>query len=172
MYAVGDKVVHPGYGPGVVTAVEKRQLIGEAQQYYVIDMLSGGGTLRTPVSQAEKIGLRLAISQASVDKLLAVLTQPPRTLPKDFRERQSEAEDRLKGGDLFAIVQVVRDLAWYDRVHGMTRRDTRLMQQAEDLLAAELALVKDIGMKEALDQIHTAVSDAMTEHYGQLQLET
>ena len=161
MYAVGDKVVHPGYGPGVIKSIERRQVIGEAKRYYVIDMLSGGGTLMTPVAQADNVGLRRAISGRSAAKLIRVLTQTPSPLSSDFRDRQAEIEERLKIGDVFNPAEVIRDLAWPDQVHGLTKRDLQLMQRAEELVAGELALVKDIEVKEALDQIEDILTEAV-----------
>jgi CarD family transcriptional regulator len=161
MYSVGDKVVHPGYGPGIITAIERRQVIGEAKTYYVIDMLAGGGTLMTPVEQADTVGLRLAVSNSTLKRLLRSLTGTPKDLPTDFRERQLEVEERLTGSDLNAATAVIRDLAWYDQLHGMTKRDTQLMDRAEDLLASELALVEGIEVKAALQRVQDTVAEAV-----------
>lgn len=163
MYAIGDKVVHPGYGPGTITSIERRQVIGEAKRYYVIDMLTGGGTLMTPVAQADQVGLRPAISGRAVNRLLKSLTAAPSTLSSDFRERQTDVEERLKGGDIFTTAEVVRDLTWYGQVHGLTKRDTQLRQRAEESLAGELALVKGIEVKEALEQVQAILAEAMHE---------
>jgi CarD family transcriptional regulator len=161
MYAVGDKVVHPGYGPGVIKSIEHRQVIGEAKQYYVIDMLTGGGTLMTPVAQADNVGLRLAIGDKAVKRLLNSLAQTPGTLSSDFRERQTEIEERLNVSDIFETAEVIRDLAWHDQLHGLTKRDLQLMQRGEELVAGELALVQDIEIKEALNQLQTLLSEVM-----------
>jgi CarD family transcriptional regulator len=161
MYSVGDKVVHPGYGPGVITSIERRQVIGEAKRYYVIDMLAGGGTLMTPVAQADQVGLRLAIGGRTVKRLLKSLTKKPGPLSSDFRERQTAVEERLKGSDVFATAEVVRDLAWYGQVHGLTKRDAQLMQRAEELLGGELALVQEIDLKEAIEEVQTILAEAI-----------
>lgn len=161
MYSVGDKVVHPGYGPGVIKSIERRQVIGEAKQYYVIDMLTGGGTLMTPVAKADKVGLRLAIGDRAIARLLRSLTGTPGTLSNDFRERQIEIEERLRAGDIFAIAELVRDLAWHDQVHRLTKRDQQLMQRGEELIAGELALIKGIEIKDAINQIQTILAEAV-----------
>lgn len=163
MYSVGDKVVHPGYGPGVIRDVERRQVIGEAKRYYVIDMQAGGGTLMTPVAGADEVGLRPAISHASLKRLFRSLTQPPRALSEDFRERQTEVEEQLKTGDVFETARVLRDLAWHGQDYGLTKRDMQLMQRAEELVAGEVALVKDIEVKTALDEVQAILSEAMRE---------
>jgi CarD family transcriptional regulator len=163
MFSVGDKVVHPGYGPGIITAIEHRQVIGEAKRYYVIDMLIGGTTLMTPVAQSDKVGLRRALDDAGVEKLLDSLAEPPDTLVNDFRERQTDIEERLKETDIFAATKVVRDMSWFGRLHGLTKRDTQLLQRAEELVGGELALVRGLDIKEAVDQVQAVMADAMRE---------
>jgi CarD family transcriptional regulator len=164
MYSVGDKVVHPGYGPGVITSIERRQVVGEAKRYYVIDMLTEGGTLMTPVAGADTIGLRPAVSDRVLAKLLASLAEVPSTLSGDFRERQDEVEERLRGSDIFVVAEVLRDLAWHDQAHGLTKRDMQLMQRAQELLAGELALVEEIDLKDAIDRVQTILADAVRKH--------
>jgi len=46
-------------------------------------------------------------------------------------------------GDVFSTALVVRDLAWYGQTRSLTKRDQQLMQQAEELIAAELALIEE-----------------------------
>jgi len=163
MFETGDKVVHPGHGPGVITGIERRQMLGEEKQYYVIKILTGGGTLMTPVDRATEIGLRSTISNASVKRLLRSLSDQPEELPDDFRERQAAIEERLRVGDVFSTALVVRDLAWYGQTRSLTKRDQQLMQQAEELIAAELALIEDIEVKEALEHLQTLVEAAIAE---------
>ena len=163
MYSAGDKVVHPGHGPGVIRGIERREMLGEEKQYYVIDMLASGGTLMTPVAQADEVGLRLAISQTAAKKLLRSLAEAPDTLPDDFRERQLDVEERLKDGDINASVDVIRDLAWYGQAKSLTKRDAQLMQRAEELVGGELALIKEIELKEAIAEIQAVVEAAISD---------
>lgn len=163
MFNTGDKVVHPGYGPGVITGIERREMMGEEKQYYVIELLAGGGTLMTPVANASEIGLRPAISKTAAKRLLESLTEEPGHLPNDFRERQTDVEERLKDGDIHETISVIRDLAEYERNNGLTKRDTQLMQQAEELVAGEVALVRDVEIKEALTEIQNVVEKAVRE---------
>ncbi len=163
MYSVGDKVVHPGYGPGVITGVEHRQVIGEAKDYYVIDMLSGGTTLMTPVAQADKVGLRLAITDAAIQRIFQILTEAPRTLSDDFRVRQADVDELLRNGDIFVAAEVVRDLTWSGQVRGLTKRDAQLLQRAEELIASELALVRGRDIKEETDNVRAFLREAMSQ---------
>ncbi|MFC2046318.1 CarD family transcriptional regulator [Chloroflexota bacterium] len=161
MYSVGDKVVHPGYGPGVITGVERRQVIGEEKRYYVIDILTGGTTLMTPVAQAKNVGLRPALSDAEVKRLLRVLKKPPNALSFDFRERQNFIEERLKESDVFVTAEVMRDMTWYGQTRGLTKRDTQLLQRAEELVGGELALIWDVDVAEATDQVQAILAEVI-----------
>jgi CarD family transcriptional regulator len=126
-------------------------------------MQAGGGTLMTPVAGADEVGLRPAISHASVKRLFRSLTEPPRALSEDFRERQTEVEEQLKTGDVFETARVLRDLAWHGQDHGLTKRDLQLMQRAEELVAGEVALVKEIEVKTAQDEVQAILTEAMRE---------
>lgn len=163
MFSTGDKVVHPGHGPGVIRGIERRQMLGEEKQYYIIDMVASGGTLMTPVDNADLIGLRPAISSASVKRLLRSLTKEPGLLSDDFRERQTSIEERLREGDVFETAGVIRDLAWYGQTQGLTKRDMQLMQRAEELVAGEVGLVEGIDAKEALAQVQDIVETVVAE---------
>jgi RNA polymerase-interacting CarD/CdnL/TRCF family regulator len=134
MFSVGDKVVHPG-----------------------------GTTLTTPVAQAENVGLRPALSDAQVKRLLRALKEPPNSLSFDFRERQTIIEERLKETDVFVTAEVLRDMTWYGQSRGLTKRDTQLLQRAEDLIAGELALIWDVEVSEATEQVQAVLTEAIRE---------
>jgi CarD family transcriptional regulator len=138
-------------------------MLGEEKEYYLIEMLGAGGTLMTPVAKADEIGLRPAIDDETVRALLRSFSDQPTTLSQDFRERQVDIEDRLKDGDIFVSAAVIRDLAWYRKDQGLTKRDAQLMQRAEELVAGELALVEDIDLKDALLQVQTAMELVVSE---------
>lgn len=161
MFSAGDKVVHPGHGPGVIRCIERRQILEEEKQYYIIDMMTGGGTLMTPVTKANEIGLRSAISRAKAGALLEMLSQVPSPLPGDFKERQAGVQECLNEGDVFKSAGVIRDLTWHGHKRGLTKRDQQLKEKAEELVAGELALVKGIQLKEALEQVEAVLGAAI-----------
>jgi CarD family transcriptional regulator len=161
MYSIGDKVVHPGHGPGIIRGIENRQVIGEAKDYYIIEVLASDITLMTPVIKADELVLRLAMDEAAMERLLALLATPYNELSGDFRERQLDIEERLKEGDIFVTAEIVRDMAWHGHINDLTKRDEQLLQRAEELLASELALVKDIEVKDAIKEVQDILAGAI-----------
>jgi RNA polymerase-interacting CarD/CdnL/TRCF family regulator len=81
----------------------------------------------------------------------------------DFRERQTEVEEQLRIGDVFNSTRVLRDLVWHGHDHGLTKRDMQLVQRAEELVGGEVALVRDLDVKAAIDEIQAVLAEAMSE---------
>ena len=84
-FSVGDKVVHPRYGPGAITRIERKELTDGVKCYYVIVMSNQGLTLQIPVGRADEVGLRLAMAQSRLPRVLVILQGRPHPLPQDQR---------------------------------------------------------------------------------------
>jgi RNA polymerase-interacting CarD/CdnL/TRCF family regulator len=57
-------------------------------------------------------------------------------------------------------------MTWYGQVRGLTKRDTQLLQRAEELIAGELALIWDVEVSEATEQIQAVLLEAIREQEG------
>ena len=87
-YSVGDKVMYPSRGVGIVTGIEQRELVDGFRQYYVIQIPSGGLTMHVPIEKTDDLGVRPVVSLSGLDRVLDVLSARPRRLPDGFKERQ------------------------------------------------------------------------------------
>ena len=58
MYQVGDRVVHPMHGAGIIESIVQERLGGQLGSYYVFRMPSGGLTLKIPTGSCGAIGVR------------------------------------------------------------------------------------------------------------------
>jgi RNA polymerase-interacting CarD/CdnL/TRCF family regulator len=162
MFREGDAIAHPTYGAGRVLAIQKWKIGGVERRYYSIEMVNDQGTLMIPVEQAEGTGLRLAIS--GTEEIAAVLAEAPEALDSDHRKRQTEIATKIHSGDAMLVSEALRDLAWREHTGGLTDRDSRLMSEAEAMLAGELALNPDLTLQGASEQIEQLVEDAIDVH--------
>ena len=48
MFQVGDKVVHPMHGAGVIDSIVREKISGKAMDFYVFKMPISGLTLKIP----------------------------------------------------------------------------------------------------------------------------
>jgi CarD family transcriptional regulator len=157
-FSVGDKVVHPQYGPGQIIGVEHRELVEGFEHYYVIELLIDETTLFIPMSRTGELGLRRVMSQAKLARVLETLQEAPRRLSKDFKVRQARIRDKLATARPAKVAETVRDLTGRRRRSYLTKVDKRLLTRARELLAAEMAVVNGIDVLYA----HQTIDRALT----------
>ena len=162
-FAVGDKVVHPHHGPGQITGIEHKEFMQGMEEYYVIEIPTQGLTLYIPKHRMQEIGVRPAMRQTQFRHILDVLRSRPGQLPQDHKERQEQILEKLKTGLPTELAEAVRDLAWYQKMSHLTKRDTDYMDRGRKLLAAEMALVADTEIADANKTIESTLTDALAE---------
>ena len=158
-FEVGDAVVYPVRGAGVIAGLKKFDMEGDEQQYYKIKLLKRVKTnLLLPIKIAEDSGLRLAISPAKLDQVWQVLGAPPQELPSNHRSRYKVLGDKMSSGDIFELTEAVRDMAWR-RIQndGFTPKGKRLYRKGLRLLAEEIAVSLDIDLAAAEERIRAKV---------------
>lgn len=162
-FAVGDKVVHPHHGPGQITGIEHQEFMHGMETYYVIDIPTQGLTLHIPKHRMQEIGVRPAMRQTQFDQVLKILRSKPDQLPQDHKERQEQILEKLKTGEPSELAEAVRDLAWYQKMSHLTKRDTDYMDRGRKLLAAEMALVTDTEIADANETIESILTDVLAD---------
>jgi CarD family transcriptional regulator len=160
-YSVGDKVVHPHHGPGWITGIAQRDLLDGTKRYYVIEVPGQGLTVYMPVSRADELGVRPAMSQSRLPRVLSVLRGKPHLLPEDYRERQEQICAQLKTRRVMELATMVRDLTWHQARAHLTKTDSDYLKQGQDLLAAEMALVSGDAVADASKLIEVTLAAAV-----------
>jgi len=158
MFKIGDKVVHPYHGAGMVIDIEEKRFLEESGRYYIIELVACEGIVMVPIDNVQKIGLRRVSETRAISRAMDVLASTPDPLSSDHRERQAYAQEKLKTGDLITVTEVVRNLAWRNQQKGLTMADSKLYQRAQTFLASELALARGIELQEAMEQLQTALN--------------
>jgi RNA polymerase-interacting CarD/CdnL/TRCF family regulator len=109
------------------------------------------------------MGMRPAISPSSLPQVLSTLRSRPRELPDDYKERQEQIDAEVKTGEVMQLAQAVRDLTWHrERAH-LTKRDSDLLKQGQELLAAEMALVSGDDISDSIELIGSTITAAMAD---------
>ncbi len=162
-FAVGDKVVHPHHGPGQITGIENKEFTHGTEDYYVIDIPTQGLTLHIPKHRMQELGVRPAMLQTQFHHVLDILRSAPHQLPQDHRERQEQILEKLKTGQPDDLAEAVRDLAWYQKLSHLTKRDSDYMDRGRKLLVAEMALVADTELADVDRTIESTLTDALAD---------
>ncbi|RLC63097.1 MAG: hypothetical protein DRI48_08820 [Chloroflexi bacterium] len=163
MFEPGDAIIHPMRGAGIVVQIEERQWQGNDALYYRIKLIGQPGTsLMVPVSAAEEIGLRRAITQSELKNVWRVLRADPETLPADHKTRYKLLEDKLHTGDALRVAEAVRDMAWRKKRQGsLTTMGKRIYREGLTILAGEIAATQGDELANAEAQIRAKLEEAV-----------
>ncbi len=140
MLAVGDKVVYPMYGAGVIEAIEEHEVLGARQNYYVLTMPYGAMRVMIPLENVENIGLREVIDKVEISKVWDVLTTTPEPIHVNWNRRFNSNLAKIKTGDIFEVAEVVRNLILQDKEKKLSTGERRLLDIARQVLISELVL--------------------------------
>jgi CarD family transcriptional regulator len=150
-FEVGDNVVYPHHGAGVVLKKETRDLIGEPRDYLTIKILHNEMTVMVPCENAHRAGLRRVINEEQVRRVIEVLTGEVSDMPKNWNRRFKYNREKIKTGDVFELAEVVRNLAIREWEKGLSTGEKQMYTRAKKILASEFmyALDKDADGAEA-----------------------
>ena len=164
MFEAGDAIVHPVRGAGVVECIEERQWHGSSDQYYRIRLMGQPGTsLMIPVSAAETIGLRRAVSESRLKKVWQVLRAEPESLPSEHKERYELVNGKLHAGDVLKVAEAVRDMAWRQKREGsLTTQGKRIYEEGMRILSGEIAASQAIDMADAETQVSERLAEVVS----------
>ena len=168
MFDAGDLIFHPRYGFGTISGLTRRDPLhpnqegagagvsDQAQAYYDIQLMDGGGTLLVPVSRGARAGLRLLTN--GIDAITACLHSPAQSLPADARKRAAELGARGQNGEPTALAASVRDMLAQSRGRMLTSSEKAWLDNSCERLSTEAALVDRISRSEAFAAIREAVT--------------
>ncbi|MBP2645666.1 MAG: transcriptional regulator, CarD family [Firmicutes bacterium] len=150
MLAIGDKVVYPMHGAGVIEAVEEHEVLGQRQEYYILTMPYGGMKVMIPMKNADSIGLREVIGEPDVPRVIDVLRTAPIQTNANWNRRFNVNLSKIKSGNIYEVAEVVRTLMLQDRGKKLSTGERRLLDTAKQILVSELVLVcnKDLSSVE------------------------
>jgi CarD family transcriptional regulator len=142
MYNLGDKIVYPMHGAGVIESIEEKEILGEIRKYYVIAMPLGDIKLMVPIDNADDIGVRNIIDYTDVNKVYAVLEQDTEITELNWNKRYRQNLDKMKSGDIYEVARIVRDLAFRNKEKGLSSGEKKMLNNAKQILISELILAE------------------------------
>ena len=156
MFKVGDKVVYPHHGAGVVERVEIRDIQGESKRYFILSFCGGDLKITVPEESTENVGLRGIIQKTEIKSVFKVLNEEQSQMPSNWNHRYKKNRDKIRSGDVFEVAEVVRNLSIREREKGLSTGEKRMLNQARQILLSEIIYVLNIDSEKAagmLDEV-------------------
>lgn len=157
MFSVGDLVVHPMHGAGIIDGIVREKITGVAQDYYVFKMPMGGLLLKIPVSNSEAIGIRSIITQPEAEALLNAIPDMAVENTANWNKRYRENMARLKSGDLYEVARVVKALMHREHRRGLSTGERKMLHNAKQIMISEIVLTEQVPYQDAESRLNRAM---------------
>ena len=158
LFDIGDKVVYPNHGIGVVECIQSRSTpIGKVDEYK-IRILANDSRVFVPRGGADGVGLRRMINNADVRKILALLGDGTIDQHPNWKGRFKENSDKMRTGSLHEVAVVLKGLSFLSRKKSLSFREKRMLDRAKFLLVSELAEVEGKTFAAVEERVDRALS--------------
>jgi len=144
LFNVGDKVVYPMHGAGVIESIEEKEVLGELRKYYVMRLPLGDMRVMVPMASVQQVGLRQVIDEKGVEKVFSILREKKVTMNSNWNKRYRTNLEKIKSGNVFEVAEVVRNLILRDQEKGLSTGERRMLENARQILVSEIVLAQEI----------------------------
>ena len=119
MFQVGDKIVHPMHGAGIVESIVQKKVNGVMRDYYVLKLPVRAMVVMIPTDNSEEIGVRPIVDREQADQVLAAIPGIEVDMTQNWNRRYRENLERLKSGNLLEVARVVKGLMLRELERGL-----------------------------------------------------
>ena len=156
-FEVGDKVIYPNHGLGVVECIETRTIMETTCGFYSLRMLDSGTMVLVPVDNVDNVGLRRAIEDSEVNKLFTLLGNGKIINHQNWKGRFKDNSDKMRTGSIYDVVDVLKNLNHLSKSKNLSFREKRMLDRAKFLVVSEISEV----MGETAEMVDQKVNKAL-----------
>lgn len=160
MFEIGDRVVYPMQGAGVIKSIEDKEFLGKTQKYYIIKMLSNNLDIMIPSDKIADSNLRPISDIHTLDKILSDFNYEESTEESELssKQRYNVNKEKIKSGSLKDCAEVVHDLILISKEKTLNSSEKQMLNSAKKFLIDEIILVKKISETEADNLLNKLIS--------------
>ncbi|HBX22246.1 MAG TPA: CarD family transcriptional regulator [Desulfotomaculum sp.] len=156
MFNIGDKVVYPMHGAGVIESIEEKEVLGETKKYYVLRLPVGDMKVMIPVTNYKDVGLRQVIDGDGVTRVFRILSEQSTSMSSNWNRRYRANLEKIKSGNVYEVAEVVRNLITRDKEKGLSSGERKMLESARQILISELVLATEMNEDKTKSMIEGA----------------
>jgi CarD family transcriptional regulator, regulator of rRNA transcription len=156
-FQVGDKVIYPNHGLGVVERIEDKTILGTTCGFYHLRILANETTVLVPIPNADGVGLRRAISDQEVERLFGLLSDGKIDDHQNWKGRFKDNSDKMRSGSIYDVADVLKSLTFLARSKSLSFREKRMLDRARFLIISEVSEV----IRQTTQQVEGKVEQAL-----------
>jgi CarD family transcriptional regulator len=157
-FHIGDKVVYPNHGVGVIEQISSRTIGANVEQFYLLKIQSSSLKVMIPFHNAGAVGLRRVVKNGEIQKILDFLTDGDCGNNTDWKDRFKENSDRMRTGSLLEVAAVLKGLLQVNQAKPLSFREKKMLERARYLLVSELAMAKNCEDSHVEDLLTQALA--------------
>ena len=142
-FQIGDKVVYPNHGVGVIEQISSRTVGPTVEKFYLLRIKSSSLKVMVPFHNVETVGLRRVIRNGEVQRIVEFLTDGKCENHTDWKYRFKENSDKMRTGSLLEVAGVLKSLLQLNQTKPLSFREKKMLERARYLLVSELAMAKN-----------------------------
>jgi len=160
LFHVGDKVLYPMYGAGVIEAIEEKEVLGKNRIYYFLNIPHIRMKIMIPIEKANDLGIRQVVKpdvlQNVLDDLYNGETDP--LSDDNQRYRRDMNKNKIKSGDIYKGTEIIRDLMRKSKIKKLGSEDKTMLENALRILTSEFIQVKEVPKEQAIDMLDKVIN--------------
>ena len=140
-FEIGDKVIYPNHGLGVIERIEDKTILGTTCGFYSLRMATSDTTVLVPVDNVSDVGLRRAIGDHEVKKLFTLLGNGKIENHQNWKGRFKDNSDKMRTGSIYDVIDVLKSLNHLSQSKNLSFREKRMLDRAKFLVVSEISEV-------------------------------
>jgi len=160
-FEVGDHVVYPNHGVGIIENVKRTQIAGLDQDFYHLRLLANETTVMVPVGNSKSVGLRKIFGKTQIRRLFKHLRDPEFETHSNWKGRYKENAEKMRSGHLFEMADVLKNLQHLSQRKALSYREKRMYDKAKGLIISEIAMVQGRSEEIVQPDVETALDDCI-----------
>lgn len=158
MFQVGDRIVHPMHGAGVIDSIAAKKINGVMRDYYVLKLPVGGMLVMIPTENCEEIGVRAIVEADEAERVIESLAHIEIDSDPNWNRRYRENMLRLKSGDLFEVARVMKSLILREGEKGLSTGERKMLHSAKQILISEIVMAESSNYEDVEKRIDLALA--------------
>lgn len=148
MFNIGDEIVYPMHGAGIIVDIEEKKILGELHKYYILQISISDMKVMLPVNNTETIGIRKIVSEDTANEAINHFLTCTEDDNNNWNQRYRENIEKMKSGNLIDVATVAKTLMLRDNKKSLSNAERKMLSNAKNILISELILSKRMSAEE------------------------
>ena len=158
MFQIGDKIVYPMQGAGIIESIDVQDFQGEKKKYCTIKLPINKMQIMIPMDKIENTSIRLIVDNSTLESAFRLFHNGEETDESlNYKQRYKLNSEKMKTGNLKESIEVIRDLVHLNKDKKLNTNEMEMLRNARKCLISEVGLIKGIPEDQANELLENRI---------------